>query len=111
MKKKKESQILQNQRDGMSNIIVVLHLIFGTLPVLLVVYMVDAFFKGDATVRMIVFVACLMFAFALLKGFFYGASIWRAHKSAYEALTKLRMKIVAHLQKLPPRFLPGTQGG
>lgn len=111
MKKKKESQILQNQRDGMSNIIVVLHLIFGTLPVLLVVYMVDAFFKGDATVRMIVFVACLMFAFALLKGFFYGASIWRAHKSAYEALTKLRMKIVAHLQKLPLGFFQERKVG
>lgn len=111
MKSKKENQIMQNPRDIKSNIIVVLHLIFGILPVLLVVYMVDAFFKGDVTIRMIVTIAFLMFASALLKGLFYGASIWRAHQLAYEALTKLRMKIVAHLQKLPLGFFQERKVG
>lgn len=111
MKKKKETQILQNQKDGMSNIIVILHLLFGTLPIILVVFLVNEFFKGNVTIRMIAIVAVLMFVFALLKGFFYGASIWRAHKSAYEALTKLRIKIVAHLQKLPLGFFQERKVG
>lgn len=111
MKKKKETQILQNQKDGMSNIIVILHLLFGTLPIILVVFLVNEFFKGNVTIRMIVIAAVLMFVFALLKAFFYGASIWRAHKSAYEALTKLRIKIVAHLQKLPLGFFQERKVG
>lgn len=111
MKKKKEKPILQNQKDGMSNIIVILYLLFGTLPIILVVFLVNEFFKGNVTIRMIAIVAVLMFVFALLKGFFYGASIWRAHKSAYEALTKLRIKIVAHLQKLPLGFFQERKVG
>lgn len=104
MKKKKENPILQNQKDGMSNILVILHLLFGTLPIILVVFLVNDFFKGSVTIRMIAILSVLMFVFALLKAVFYGTSIWRAHKLAYEALTKLRIKIVAHLQKLPLGF-------
>ena len=94
MKKKKETQILQNQKDGMSNIIVILHLLFGTLPIILVVFLVNEFFKGNVTIRMIAIVAVLMFVFALLKGFFYGASIWRSlneiankNRSAFAEIT------------------------
>ena len=111
MKRKKENQILQDQKEGKSNVIVILYLLFGTLPILLVVYMVDAFFNGSATIRMIAVSGCLMFVFALLKGLFYGTSIWQAHKSAYGALTKLRMKIVAHLQKLPLGFFQERKVG
>lgn len=111
MKRKNENQLMQNPKEGKSNMIVILYLLFGTLPILLVVYMVDAFFKGSATIFMIAIAACLMLLFALLKGLFYGMSIWRAHKSAYEALTKLRMKIVANLQKLPLGFFQERKVG
>lgn len=111
MKSRKKNQILKDQKDGMSNIIVILHLLFGTLPIILVVFLVNEFFKESVTIRMIAIAAVLMFVFALLKGFFYGASIWRAHKSAYEALTKLRIKIVAHLQKLPLGFFQERKVG
>lgn len=111
MKKKKDNTILQNQKNALSHIIVISHLLFGTLPIILVVFLVNEFFKKSVTIHMILFSAILMFVFAILKGFFYGISIWRAHKSAYEALTKLRIKIVAHLQKLPLGFFQERKVG
>jgi len=79
----------------MNNIVVVIHLVFGTLPVLLVVWAVGA----------------VMMLFAMLRGVFYGTSIWQAHRSAYNALTQYRMHIVNHLQRLPLGFFQERKVG
>lgn len=79
----------------MNNIVVVIHLVFGTLPVLLVVWAVGA----------------VMMLFAMLRGVFYGTSIWQAHRSAYNALTQYRIHIVNHLQRLPLGFFQERKVG
>lgn len=52
-----------------------------------------------------------MVLFALLRGVFYGTSIWRAHRSAYNALTRLRLRIISHLQRLPLGFFQERKVG
>lgn len=79
----------------MNNIVVVIHLVFGTLPVLLVVWAVGA----------------VMMLFAMLRGVFYGTSIWQAHRSAYNALTQYRIHIENHLQRLPLGFFQERKVG
>ena len=94
-----------------SNAVVVLHLVFGTLPLLLVVWAVDSLMDGTLTSTMILGVGATMVLFALLHGIFYGTSIWRAHRSAYNALTRLRMRIVSHLGRLPLGFFQERKVG
>ena len=91
----------RESRSLLSNAVVILHLVFGTLPLLLVVWAVDRLMSDTLTSTAIWMVGAAMLLFALLRGVFYGTSIWRAHRSAYNALTRLRLRIVSHLQRLP----------
>lgn len=87
---KQKIKPLEEERESrslLSNAVVVLHLVFGTLPLLLVVWAVDSLMDGTLTSTMILGVGATMVLFALLHGIFYGTSIWRAHRSAYNALT------------------------
>ena len=101
----------QESRSLRSNAVVVLHLVFGTLPLLLVVWAVDSLMDGTLTSTMILGVGATMVLFALFHGIFYGTSIWRAHRSAYNALTRLRMRIVSHLGRLPLGFFQERKVG
>lgn len=101
----------RESRSLLSNAVVVLHLVFGTLPLLLVVWAVDSLMDGTLTSTMILGVGATMVLFALLHGIFYGTSIWRAHRSAYNALTRLRMRIVSHLGRLPLGFFQERKVG
>lgn len=101
----------RESRSLLSNAVVILHLVFGTLPLLLVVWAVDRLMSDTLTSIMIWIVGAAMLLFALLRGVFYGTSIWRAHHSAYNALTRLRMRIVSHLQRLPLGFFQERKVG
>ena len=79
----------RESRSLLSNAVVILHLVFGTLPLLLVVWAVDRLMSDTLTSTAIWMVGAAMLLFALLRGVFYGTSIWRAHRSAYNALTRL----------------------
>ena len=85
----------RESRSLLSNAMVILHLVFGTLPLLLVVWAVDRLMSDTLTSTMIWIVGAAMVLFALLRGVFYGTSIWRSHRSAYNALTRLRLRIVS----------------
>ncbi|MBQ7237197.1 MAG: ABC transporter ATP-binding protein, partial [Bacteroidales bacterium] len=76
----------RESRSLLSNAVVILHLVFGTLPLLLVVWAVDRQMSSTLTPMTIWIVGGVMVLFALLRGAFYGTSIWRAHRSAYNAL-------------------------
>ena len=77
----------RESRSLLSNAVVVLQLVFGTLPLLLVVWAVDKLMNGTFSSTIVWGVGGVMILFALLRGVFYGTSIWRAHRSAYNALT------------------------
>ena len=101
----------RESRNLLSNTVVVLYLVFGTLPLLFVVWAVDRLMGGTLTPAMLWSVGVAMVLFALFRGVFYGISIWRAHYSAYNALTRLRMRIVSHLQRLPIGFFQERKVG
>lgn len=105
---------LDEEREShslLSNTVVVLHSVFATLPVLLVVWAADRLMSGTLTSVTVGVVGVAMTVFALLGSVFYGMSIWRAHRSAYNALTRLRMRIVSHLQRLPLGFFQERKVG
>ena len=101
----------RESRSLLSNAVVILHLVFGTLSLLLVVWAVDRLMSDTLTSTAIWMVGAAMLLFALLRGVFYGTSIWRAHRSAYNALTRLRLRIVSHLQRLPLGFFQERKVG
>ena len=101
----------RESRSLLSNAVVILHLIFGTLPILLVVWAVDKLMNGTLSPIIVSGIGGIMVLFALLRGVFYGTSIWRAHRSAYNALTRLRLRIISHLQRLPLGFFQERKVG
>jgi len=101
----------RESRSLLSNAVVVLQLVFGTLPLLLVVWAVDKLMNDTFSSTIVWGVGGVLILFALLRGVFYGISIWRAHRSAYNALTRLRLRIISHLQRLPLGFFQERKVG
>ena len=101
----------RESRSLLSNSVVILHLILGTLPILLVVWAVDKLMNGTLSSIIVWGIGGIMILLALLRGVFYGTSIWRAHRSAYNALTRLRLRIISHLQCLPLGFFQERKVG
>ena len=65
----------RESRNLLSNTVVVLYLVFGTLPLLFVVWAVDRLMSDTFTSTMIWIVGAAMVLFALLRGVFYRTSI------------------------------------
>ena len=75
---KQKIKPLDEEREScslLSNTVVILHLVFGTLPLLLVVWAVDRLMSDTLTSTMIWIVGAAMVLFALLRGVFYRTSI------------------------------------
>ena len=101
----------RESRSLLSNVVVILHLILGTLPILLVVWAVDKLMNSTLSPIIVWGIGGIMILLAMLRGVFYGTSIWRAHRSAYNALTRLRLRIISHLQRLPLGFFQERKVG
>jgi len=101
----------RESRSLLSNVVVILHLILGTLPILLVVWAVDKLMNSTLSPIIVWGIGGIMILLAMLRGVFYGTSIWRAHQSAYNALTRLRLRIISHLQRLPLGFFQERKVG
>ena len=101
----------RESRSLFSNAVVILHLVFGTLPILLVAWAVDKLMNSTLSPIIVGGIGGIMVLFAMLRGVFYGTSIWRAHRSAYNALTRLRLRIISHLQRLPLGFFQERKVG
>lgn len=101
----------RESRSLLSNAVVILHLILGTLPILLVVWAVDKLMNSTLSPIIVWGIGGIMILLAMLRGVFYGTSIWRAHRSAYNALTRLRLRIISHLQRLPLGFFQERKVG
>ena len=110
----KKNRPLDEERESrslLSNAVVILHLILGTLPILLVVWAVDKLMNSTLSPIIVWGIGGIMILLAMLRGVFYGTSIWRAHRSAYNALTRLRLRIISHLQRLPLGFFQERKVG
>lgn len=110
----KKNRPLDEERESrslLSNVVVILHLILGTLPILLVVWAVDKLMNSTLSPIIVWGIGGIMMLLAMLRGVFYGTSIWRAHQSAYNALTRLRLRIISHLQRLPLGFFQERKVG
>ena len=110
----KKNRPLDEERESrslLSNVVVILHLILGTLPILLVVWAVDKLMNSTLSPIIVWGIGGIMILLAMLRGVFYGTSIWRAHQSAYNALTRLRLRIISHLQRLPLGFFQERKVG
>ena len=110
----KKNRPLDEERESrslLSNVVVILHLILGTLPILLVVWAVDKLMNSTLSPIIVWGIGGIMVLLAMLRGVFYGTSIWRAHQSAYNALTRLRLRIISHLQRLPLGFFQERKVG
>ena len=110
----KKNRPLDEERESrslLSNAVVILHLILGTLPILLVVWAVDKLMNSTLSPIIVWGIGGIMMLLAMLRGVFYGTSIWRAHQSAYNALTRLRLRIISHLQRLPLGFFQERKVG
>ena len=110
----KKNRPLDEERESrslLSNVVVILHLILGTLPILLVVWAVDKLMNSTLSPIIVWGIGGIMILLAMLRGVFYGTSIWRAHRSAYNALTRLRLRIISHLQRLPLGFFQERKVG
>ena len=110
----KKNRPLDEERESrslLSNVVVILHLILGTLPILLVVWAVDKLMNSTLSPIIVWGIGGIMMLLAMLRGVFYGTSIWRAHRSAYNALTRLRLRIISHLQRLPLGFFQERKVG
>ena len=62
----------RESRSLLSNAVVILHLILGTLPILLVVWAVDKLINGTLPPIIVWGIGGIMILFAMLRGVFYG---------------------------------------
>lgn len=87
-------------RNKQANVYSFMNVLCGTIPILLVVWLIDRMMKDTLDRATILVAGACMLVCALLKALFYGISIKKSHYSAYGVLADLRIRIVEHLKKL-----------
>lgn len=98
-------------KNLVSNILLVLDVIFGTIPSFLVVIMVAMLMQNSITVHTILLCGLGIAISLTLKSVFYGLSIWKAHDAAYGVLTDIRLEMIAHLRKMSLGFFQSRNTG
>ena len=73
--------------------------------------MISSVFTGGTAPSRVAIDAGLILACFILKAACGGAAVWKAHEAAYNALTDLRLQIIAHLKKLPLVFFQERKVG
>lgn len=98
-------------KNTMTNLLICLKVLFDLVPQLLVVHMISSVFTGGTAPSRVAIDAGLILACFILKAACGGAAVWKAHEAAYNALTDLRLQIIAHLKKLPLGFFQERKVG
>ena len=99
------------KRNFASNIFLTMNVILGTIPSLLVVYMVGHMADGSITKKIILWYSLVITGCLILKALFYGLSIWKAHEAAYGSLTEIRLDIIRHLRSMSLGFFQKRKTG
>ncbi|WP_449240983.1 ABC transporter ATP-binding protein [Desulfoscipio gibsoniae] len=112
MKQNKMAYIKKIKNKNMSsNILVIMNVILGTIPIIIVVYMVGLMLDGALTKKNILLCGIGIAGCLALKALSYGLSIWKAHDAAYKSLTEIRVDIIKHLKTLPLGFFQKRKTG
>ena len=98
-------------KNKASSIYMVINVAAGVCTILLVVWMLNLFSKGEATKERLIGICVAICIFQSLKAVFYAMGIWKAHYAAYHSLADIRIDIVDHMKKMPIRFFQKRKTG
>ena len=98
-------------KNRLSNILLCLKALFDILPQILIVHIFALAALQTLSVQKLCFFSCAVFLCFVLKALCAYGAVWKAHEAAYNSLTELRMRIIAHLKKLPLGFFHERKTG
>ena len=91
-------------KNGLSNSLLALKIVFDLIPQILLVYLISSLITNNINEGNLKYVFFGIFISFVLKGVFYYFATKVAHEKAYEKLTELRLDIIDHLKKLSLGF-------
>ncbi|MFM1601693.1 ABC transporter ATP-binding protein [Helcococcus ovis] len=91
-------------KNGLSNLLLALKIVFDLIPQILLVYLISSLIANNISEDNLKHIFLGIFISFALKGVFYYFATKVAHENAYEKLTELRMEIIDHLKKLSLGF-------
>ena len=91
-------------KNGLSNLLLALKIVFDLIPQILLVYLISSLITNNINEGNLKYIFLGIFISFVLKGVFYYFATKVAHEKAYEKLTELRLDIIDHLKKLSLGF-------
>lgn len=91
-------------KNGLSNLLLALKIVFDLIPQILLVYLINSLITNNINEGNLKYIFLGIFISFVLKGVFYYFATKVAHEKAYEKLTELRIDIIGHLKKLSLGF-------
>ncbi|MUP58595.1 ABC transporter ATP-binding protein [Veillonellaceae bacterium M2-4] len=91
-------------KNGLSNSLLALKIVFDLIPQILLVYLISSLITNNINEGNLKYIFGGIFISFVLKGEFYYFATKVAHEKAYEKLTELRLDIIDHLKKLSLGF-------
>ncbi|WP_455105473.1 ABC transporter ATP-binding protein [Peptostreptococcus sp.] len=91
-------------KNGLSNLLLALKIVFDLIPQILLVYLISSLITNNINEDNLKYIFLGIFISFALKGVFYYFATKIAHEKAYEILTELRLDIIGHLKKLSLGF-------
>ena len=91
-------------KNGVSNLLLALKIVFDLIPQILLVYLISSLITNNINEGNLKYIFLGIFISFVLKGVFYYFATRVAHEKAYEKLTELRLDIIGHLKKLSLGF-------
>ncbi|HFU5495285.1 TPA: ABC transporter ATP-binding protein [Streptococcus pyogenes] len=91
-------------KNGLSNSLLALKIVFDLIPQILLVYLISSLIANNISEDNLKHIFLGIFISFVLKGVFYYFATKVAHEKAYEKLTELRVDIIGHLKKLSLGF-------
>ena len=91
-------------KNGLSNSLLALKIVFDLIPQILLVYLISSLITNNINEGNLKYIFLGIFISFVLKGVFYYFATKVAHEKAYEKLTELRLDIIGHLKKLSLGF-------
>lgn len=92
------------EKNGLSNLLLALKIVFDLIPQILLVYLISSLITNNISEDNLKYIFLGIFISFALKGVFYYFATKVAHEKAYEKLTELRLDIIGHLKKLSLGF-------
>ena len=91
-------------KNGLSNSLLALKIVFDLIPQILLVYLISSLITNNINEGNLEYIFLGIFISFVLKGVFYYFATKVAHEKAYEKLTELRIDIIGHLKKISLGF-------